>query len=161
MKNISSEKLLHIDLKFLLTLPPNLMNRFLFCLSLFCLISCATTKKTTVAPNPLNGTWLPIQQEMGGKAIPATFFANQKLILSDTNYTFIAESIDKGVVTIQGNKMDIYGKEGVNAGNHFKAIYKLENDQLTICYNLGGEIYPAMFDSSGNPVYFLSVFKRE
>lgn len=137
------------------------MNRFILCLALFSLISCATTKKTTVAPNPLDGTWLPIQQEMGGKAIPAALFANQKLMLNDTNYTFIAESIDKGVVKVKGNKMDIYGKEGVNAGNLFKAIYKLESDTLTICYNLGGEIYPATFDSSGNPVYFLSVFKRE
>ena len=137
------------------------MNRFIFCLALLSLLSCATTKKTTVAANPLNGTWIPIQQEMGGKAIPAALFANQKLMLNDTNYTFIAESIDKGVVKVKGNKMDIYGKEGVNAGNLFKAIYKLESDTLTICYNLGGEIYPATFDSSGNPVYFLSVFKRE
>lgn len=137
------------------------MNRFIICLSFFCLMSCAASKKTIVTPNPLNGTWLPIQQEMGGKSIPASLFANQKLILSDTNYTFIAESIDKGVVKVKGNKMDIYGKEGVNTGSHFTAIYKLENDQLTICYNLGGEIYPATFDSSGNPVYFLSVFKKE
>jgi uncharacterized protein (TIGR03067 family) len=137
------------------------MNRFILFLSLFILMSCAATKKAVVASNPLNGTWLPVQQEMGGKAIPATLFANQKLILSDTNYTFIAESIDKGVVKINGNKMDIYGKEGANAGNQFKAIYKLENEQLTICYNLGGEIYPATFESIGNPVYFLSVFKRE
>jgi uncharacterized protein (TIGR03067 family) len=137
------------------------MNRLILFIAFLSVMSCATTKKTTVAPNPLNGTWLPIQQEMGGKAIPAAMFANQKLILSDTNYTFIAESIDKGIVHINGNKMDIYGKEGVNAGNQFKAIYKLESDQLTICYNLGGEIYPATFESIGNPVYFLSVFKRE
>ncbi len=137
------------------------MYRYTLVIGVAFLMSCATTKKTTVAPDPLNGTWLPIQQEMGGKAIPSTLFANQKLILNDTNYTFIAESIDKGVIKVKGNKMDIYGKEGVNAGNLFKAIYKLESDTLTICYNLGGEIYPATFDSSGNPVYFLSVFKRE
>ena len=29
--------------------------------------------------------------------------------------------------------MDIYGREGVNAGKHFTAIYKMESDQLTIC----------------------------
>lgn len=137
------------------------MNRFTLYLALFCLISCAIAKKTIVAPNPLNGTWLPIQQEMGGKAISAALFANQKLILSDTNYTFIAESIDKGVVKVIGDKMDIYGKEGVNTGIHFTAIFNLENDQLTICYNLGGEIYPDTFDSGSNPVYFFSVFKRE
>ena len=137
------------------------MNRFILLMTLITLISCATVKKTIVETNPLNGTWIPIQQEMGGNAISASLFANQKLILSDTNYTFIAESIDKGVVKMNGNKMDIYGKEGANTGNHFKAIYKLETDLLTICYNLGGEIYPATFESSGNPVYFLSVFKRE
>ena len=57
--------------------------------------------------------------------------------------------------------MDIYGKQGVNAGKHFTAIYKLENELLTICYNLRGDSYPAAFETKGKPTLFLSVFKKE
>jgi len=108
----------------------------------------------------LNGDWTPIKQEIGGKELPAAAFEKQKLTISDSNYTLIAESTDKGVLKYNGNKMDIYGKEGVNAGKHFTAIYKMENEQLIICYNLAGNIYPETFDTKGKPLYFLSVFKK-
>ena len=81
--------------------------------------------------------------------------------MSDSTYTFSAESIDKGVVKYRDDKMDIYGKEGVNAGKHFTAIYKYENDQLTICYNLKGDSYPEAFETKSKPLLFLSVFKKE
>jgi hypothetical protein len=57
--------------------------------------------------------------------------------------------------------MDIFGKEGVNSGKHFTAIYKLENEYLTICYNLSGNAYPETFETKGKPMYFLSVFKKK
>jgi len=104
---------------------------------------------------------VPINEEMGGTLFPKAAFEKQRLILSDSNYTLIAESIDKGVVKYRDNKMDIYGKDGVNAGKHFTAIYKLENEQLTVCYNLAGNNYPEAFDTKGKPMYFLAVFKKE
>ncbi len=56
--------------------------------------------------------------------------------------------------------MDIYGKEGVNAGKHFTAIYKYDNEQLTICYNLSGDSYPKTFETKSKSRLFLSVFKK-
>ncbi len=109
----------------------------------------------------LNGTWLPIKQTIGDKDLPTVVFAKQKLMISDSNYTVIAESIDKGIVKYNGNKIDIYGKEGVNIGKHFTAIYKYGDEQLTICYNLKGDSYPETFDTKGKMLYFLSVFKKE
>jgi uncharacterized protein (TIGR03067 family) len=129
---------------------------FTFCI----LIGCTGPKKVTMSTNKLNGTWLPVTQEMGGTALPKAAFENQKLIINDSNYTVIAESVDKGVVKTVDDKMDIYGKEGVNAGKHFTAIFKYENEQLTICYNLSGKNYPETFDTKGKPLYFLSVFKK-
>ena len=73
----------------------------------------------------------------------------------------IAESIDKAVVRYGGDKMDIYGKEGINAGKHFTAIYKYENGELTGCYNLAGKSYPEAFETKSKPLLFLSVFKKE
>ena len=130
---------------------------FLFAVGL----SCTTTKKVTTTTNIPNGTWIPINQEIGGNTLPTAVFEKQKLIISDSSYTVIAESIDKGIVKYKDNKMDIYGKEGVNVGKHFTAIYKLENGLLTVCYNLAGDTYPAAFESKSKPTLFLSVFKKE
>lgn len=127
----------------------------------FLLLSLGCTNSRNDQLSKLNGNWIPVQEEIGGTAIPANSFQGQKLVLSDSNYTFNAESVDKGVVRCSGNKMDIYGKEGVNSGKHFTAIYKLENDQLTICYNLSGDGYPEAFVTKGNSNLFLSVFKKE
>lgn len=121
-------------------------------------ISCVTSKNTKT--NALNGTWVPVKQEIGGKELPNVAFEKQKLVINDNEYIMNAESVDKGEVTYNGNKMDIYGKEGVNAGKHFTAIYKYENEQLTICYNLSGDSYPETFETKSKPLFFLSVFKK-
>jgi len=137
------------------------LHNLLFIAMVLCTISCSTTKNAAPKMNALNGTWLPNEQEMGGKPLPKSLFEKQQLIIADSNYTVVAESIDKGVIRYTGvDKMDIYGKDGVNAGKHFTAIYKYENEQLTVCYNLTGDSYPEAFDTRGKPMYFMSVFKK-
>ena len=135
----------------------HLLVLLIICLS----ISCTTTKNTKSPATILNGTWIPIKQQMGGKELPPTAFEKQKLIILDSNYTFIAESVDKGLVKYDNGKMDIYGKEGVNTGKHFTTIYKYENEQLTVCYNLLGDSYPESFDTKSKRTLFLSVYKKE
>ena len=115
---------------------------------------------TATDSNSLDGSWTPIRQEIGGKELPAVVFQTQKLIINDTTYQFTAESVDKGSLVYKNGQMDIYGKEGVNKGKHFTAVYKLENDQLTICYNLKGDGYPADFETKSKPTLFLSVFRK-
>jgi uncharacterized protein (TIGR03067 family) len=124
-------------------------------------IGCGTPKNAVTKSDPLNGTWLPVKQEIGGGPLPRPAFQKQRLIIHDSAYTVIAESIDKGIVRYSHDKMDIYGKEGVNAGKHFKAIYKKQNNRLTICYNLSGDKYPESFGTKGKPRYFLCVFKKQ
>ena len=134
--------------------------RLLTLITILFALSCTSTKTTGVNSNVLNGTWIPVSQELGGKVLPKAVFESQKLIVTDSNYIFTAESVDKGIVKYSDGKMDIYGKEGVNSGKHFPALYKYENNQLTICYNLSGVNYPEAFETKGKPLYFLSVFKR-
>src|SRR2546430_136699 len=107
----------------------------------------------------LDGTWTPVKQEIAGTSLPSTAFENQKLIMSDGTYSFSAESIDKGAVMNGDGKMDIYRRLGVNVGKHFTAINKLENERLTICYNLSGDSYPNTFETKGKARYFLCTFK--
>ena len=127
----------------------------------FSLLFLALSYVTAKTSDKLDGTWSPVQQEIGGKPLPKTVFEKQKLVISDSSYTLTAESVDKGVLKYANGKMDIYGREGVNAGKHFTAIYKFENGQLTICYNLAGDSYPDAFETKSKPVLFLSVFTRE
>ena len=137
------------------------MRILFFCLIILSALSCGHPKKATVSSSQLNGTWVPIKEEIAGNALPPAAFQTQKLVMHDSTYTFTAESVDKGVIKYSGDKMDIYGREGVNAGKHFTAIYKLENDQLSICYNLAGDSYPDSYDTKGNPKNFLCVFKKQ
>jgi uncharacterized protein (TIGR03067 family) len=115
----------------------------------------------TQLKNIPDGRWLTIRMEFNGAEIPETTFKNQLLIISDSTYTLKAESVDKGVLKYTDDKIDIYGKEGVNNGKHFTAIYKIENGLLSICYNLAGDKYPEDFETRGKPMYFLAVFKKE
>jgi uncharacterized protein (TIGR03067 family) len=137
------------------------MRNSILLFAMICIISCASSKNIAGYGNKMNGNWVPVFQEIGGTPLPAAAYDNQKLIISDSNYTVIAESVDKGTVKVSSNQLDIYGKEGVNKGKHYSAIFKLENNELTICYNLRGTEYPAEFDTKGKPLYFLSRFKKE
>jgi len=124
--------------------------------------ACTGPKKAVTTINKLNGTWIPVKQEIAGKELPKAVYEKQKLVMNDSNYTLTAESVDKGVIRYGGNdKMDIYGREGVNAGKHFTAIYKFETDQLTICYNLAGDSYPEAFETKSKPTLFLSMFTKQ
>lgn len=118
---------------------------------------CSASK--AVKPT-MNGTWVPVSQEMNGKEMPRGFYEKQRLIIEDSSYTMVAESIDRGVVKVNGNKLDIFGKEGVNKGKHFTAIFKLDKDRLTVCYNLKGDRYPENFTTQNRPMFFLSEFVR-
>jgi uncharacterized protein (TIGR03067 family) len=124
------------------------------------LIFGISSHETNVQPAGLNGTWLPVREELGGKSLPQGAFDKQKLIIADSAYTFTAESVDIGVLKYYDGKMDIYGRVGVNKGKHFTAIFKRENDELTICYNLDGNGYPNAFDTKGKPALFLCAFKK-
>jgi uncharacterized protein (TIGR03067 family) len=129
-------------------------------LFIFCLV-CGYTTKVNAQSNKLNGSWKPEREEIGGSALPSASFEKQKLIIIDSNYTFTAESVDKGIAVYKDGKMDIYGKDGVNKGKHFTAIYKFENELLLICYNLSGDKYPESFETKGQPAYFFVTFKKE
>ena len=131
-------------------------------ISLVFILCCASSIKAAAQNNKLNGTWVPVKQEMAGKELPKVVYEKQKLVMVDSSYILTAESVDKGAVKYDDHdKMDIYGKEGVNTGKHFTAIYKFENDQLTVCYNLAGDSYPEAFETKSKPTLFLSIFTRQ
>jgi len=131
------------------------MRHFLITAVILIAFGCGTKDKYS-----LNGEWTPVRQEIAGNDLPKTLFEKQKLVISDSIYTLSAESVDKGILNYKDGKMDIYGKDGVNAGKHFTSIYKFENGQLIICYNLTGDSYPETYETKSKPTLFLAAFKK-
>jgi len=128
---------------------------------MYFIVACSSSQDSTSNSGELNGGWLPVKQEMGGQEMPIESFEAERLAIVGKSFLFVAESADEGTVTYDGGKMDIYVEVGVNAGRHFKAIYKLEQNLLTLCYDLKGGDYPSSFDTSTNQNLFLSVFRKE
>ena len=135
-----------------------LLHLIFFALLLF---ACNASKKSAANTHPLDGNWIPIRQEIGGKNLPQTVYEKYKLIITDTLYSYGTYEIDHGALLYKDGKMDIYGRYGVNMGKHYTAIYKMENGQLVICCNLKGDSYPAAFETTSKPTLFLSVYKKE
>lgn len=100
-------------------------------------------------------------QEMGGTELPKMAYENSVLKIEGSQYTVQAEQLDKGELIFDGNTIIVKGQEGPNQGCEFKAIYKIENEQLTICYNLAGDTFPEEFETLGKPLYLMSVFERK
>lgn len=130
-------------------------------ISLVIAAGCNSPKKISAKPRGTDGVWIPVSQELGGTALPASTYKNYTLVLADSVYTYGGAQTDQGVIVYKAGRMDIYGRQGVNAGKHFTAIYKLENGLLTVCYNLAGTGYPEGFQTTGQRTYFLSVFKKQ
>ena len=113
----------------------------------------------------IDGKWVAAKAEMGGKKLPKEVAANLKLTLKKGEYEVIAESPDRGTVTYDTSAlpktMDIKGVEGPNKGKTFLAIYELNDDELTICYDLSGESRPTEFKTQPNTKLFLVTYARE
>jgi len=50
------------------------MRQLTFSLFICLAIGCATTKSTNVNSGILNGTWVPISEELGGVTLPKAAF---------------------------------------------------------------------------------------
>lgn len=141
------------------------MNKItLLIIALFCW-ACASTPIPRNSTKKLGGKWNPVKQELGGNTIAKKIFNKEILSIKDTSYVISVEGDvegvhqDEGSIFIDKNKIDFYGKVGKNKGKHFTAIFKIEKNQLIICYNLGGIGFPESFETKGKPLYFKSVYQ--
>ena len=113
----------------------------------------------------ITGKWKIKEAELGGKPLPAAAFDNLLLEIDETSYQVIEkEVIDSGIVEIVDNTnplaLNITGVYGPNKGKTFKCIYKFDGEDMITCYNLGGESYPASFETFENTLLYLVRYKR-
>lgn len=113
----------------------------------------------------ITGKWKITEAELGGKPLPVAAFENLRLELDETSYQLIEkEVIDSGIIEMVDDAdpqaLNIIGVYGPNKGKIFKCIYKFEGEDMLTCYNLGGDNYPASFETFENTLLYLVRYKR-
>jgi len=109
----------------------------------------------------LQGSWVIVSAELAGQPLPDEMKAD-KLVLDGYSYRYRNDHGEIKLVPAEGVKaMDVIGKEGPNKGKTLPAIYKLDGDSLTICYDLTGKARPTQFKTEAGTMQLLITYKRE
>jgi uncharacterized protein (TIGR03067 family) len=97
----------------------------------------------------LEGAWMPIAANVAGKSLLMRELRVKYLVLDAGGYSIIDQAnhvVDSGEYNVDDaalpQTMDIVGREGPNAGRTMLAIYELDSDRLTVCYDLDGKERP-------------------
>jgi uncharacterized protein (TIGR03067 family) len=114
----------------------------------------------------LQGTWQAATAELAGQKMPDGFANSVQLTIENEKYAVkVGEGEDKGTLKFDTSgklkAMDIIGTEGPNKGKTFLAIYELNGDSLTICYDLDGKTRPTEFKTKEQTTLFLVNYKRK
>ena len=114
----------------------------------------------------LQGTWLPVKAELGGRSMNDEVLKTISLKFEQTNWVvYVGEHPDKGFYTVETTtkpkNMTITGTEGPNHGRTFPAIYELKGDSLSICYDLSGAKRPSEFKSVEGSKLYLVTYTRK
>lgn len=108
------------------------------------------------------GIWMALTAEMSGKDITAAF-ANERMEITDGGYKIWSVDIvtDAGQLKFNesASELDIVGTEGPNKGKTFKCIYKMEGDNMVICYSRGDR--PDKFETNAENNWVLIKWTRK
>jgi len=109
--------------------------------------SVAAADKPAEKPDPaLNGTWQVVATQENGKEMPAAEVQKLalELRLTDGRYSVAAgvADIDSGAYQTPAGatpkNIDVSPEKGAHKGKRIPSIYKLEGDDLVICYGFAG-----------------------
>ncbi|HKT74405.1 MAG TPA: TIGR03067 domain-containing protein [Steroidobacteraceae bacterium] len=99
---------------------------------------------------PLEGAWVPVQANVSGQQLIVGELRVKYLVFDGHDYSIIDRSnriVDSGEYLVDDSvsprTIDIVGRDGPNAGRSMMAIYQLEGDRLTVCYDLEGTERPS------------------
>jgi uncharacterized protein (TIGR03067 family) len=114
----------------------------------------------------LQGTWLPVKAELGGKPMSDELLKTVVLKLNKDNYeTTVAGEADNGTWTVDVSTkpkgMTVNGVIGPNAGRTFPCIYEIQGDTLRICYDLSGARRPTEFKTQAGTKLYLVTYNRK
>jgi uncharacterized protein (TIGR03067 family) len=140
------------------------MNRVAHLFAVILTVALAPSARAdTVADDwkALAGTWKVEKATLGGQDMSESL-KTLVLIIEEGKYKLVTDS---GTIAIEPDKkpkvMTIKGTDGPNKGKTFPAIYEIDKDTLTICYDLSGKEPPTAFESKAGTKLFLVSYKRE
>ncbi|SRR6266545_6352284 len=137
-------------------------------LALFLGTAATADDKSDAELKALVGIWKVEKAELGGKDITEVLQVLKFEILAGGKYTAEhGDNKDEGTFTVDPSKkpkqMVVKGMSGPSKGKIIKAIYKLDGDTLTICYDFNADKseYPQKFESKPDTKLLLTTYKRE
>src|SRR5262245_5778254 len=109
--------------------------------------------------NQLNGEWQAVNSTLSGADQPPG-----KLVLKIDGIGYEVcmndQVIDRGTVSLHlGGKMEIQSQG--DEKKSLRAIYRLSNDGLTVCYDTSGKEWPSVFESRAGSAHYLVTYKKQ
>ena len=116
---------------------------------------------------PLEGAWAPVAVSVAGQSLEPSELRVRYLLIEGDGYRIIDRSnrvVDSGHYTLntahQPAAIDIVGDSGPNAGKTLCGIYRLDGDELTMCYDVEGGERPAGLAPRRDRVRLLITYER-
>jgi uncharacterized protein (TIGR03067 family) len=128
----------------------------------------ASADKKNADAAALSGTWSMNVSEEDGQKMAAEDLKKLdiRLTLKDGKYTVqtAGDTTEQGAFTLDTvqkvKTVDIIPADGSMKDKKIQAIYKLEGDTLTVCYDMSGSMRPTSFATKAGTSYFLAVYTR-
>lgn len=115
----------------------------------------------------LEGAWVPVAANVSGQLLRVGELRVKYLVLGGRDYSIIDRSnqvVDSGEYlvnqSVRPGTIDIVGREGPNAGRSMLAIFELDDDRLTVCYDLDGQDRPANMQPQENQLLLSITYER-
>ncbi len=143
------------------------MKKYLLCAGLAGLLALTSAlARETADERALEGNWLPVKAELGGKPMPEAVLKTISMNLEDGKYKVMADGHpDNGTYTVDAStkpkSMTVVGTDGPNKGKTFPCIYEVKGDSLRICYDLSGTKRPEEFKTTEGTKLYLVTYKRK
>ena len=122
---------------------------------------------SAAAPQGLEGAWVPIAASVSGKELLVAELRVKYLVLDGHDYNIIDRSnqiVDRGEYLVNDSAkpstIDIVGRDGPNAGRSLLAIFELQDNRLTVCYNLEGQNRPANMQAQDDQLLLSITYER-
>jgi uncharacterized protein (TIGR03067 family) len=115
----------------------------------------------------LPGAWVPVAANVSGKELLVAELRVKYLVFDGHDYSIIDRSnqiVDRGEYLVNENAtpqtLDIVGRDGPNAGRSMLAIFELDGDRLTVCYDLQGNSRPVDMLPQENQLLLSITYER-
>ena len=114
----------------------------------------------------IEGTWKLVSGEQNGEDEPQADLARSSLVIVGNKHTVtIGDAVLKGTHKIDTSKspmaIDAQDTAGPFVGMSLKGIFKVDGDELTVCFAPPGEDRPVEFTTKNGKAALMHVWRRQ